>query len=66
MAVADVYDALTTPRVNKKAWPTEEAASWIIEQKGKHFDPIVVEAFESMRKQFEHIQHTLADPVPEA
>jgi len=66
MALADVYDALTTPRVYKKAWPTEEAANWIIEQKGKHFDPIVVEAFESMRKQFEHIQHTLADPDTEA
>jgi putative two-component system response regulator len=66
MALADVYDALTTPRVYKKAWPTEEAAQWIIDQKGKHFDPIVVEAFESMRNQFEHIQQTLADPVPEA
>jgi putative two-component system response regulator len=66
MALADVYDALTTPRVYKKAWTTEEAVQCIIEQKGKHFDPIVVEAFESMRNTFENIQHTLADPVPEA
>jgi putative two-component system response regulator len=66
MALADVYDALTTPRVYKKAWATKEAVQYIIEQKGKHFDPIVVEAFESMCGTFENIQHTLADPVPEA
>lgn len=65
MALADVYDALTTPRVYKKAWTAEAAAQWIIEQKGLHFDPIVIEAFEANRGAFEHIQRTLADPVEE-
>ncbi|MBP3754277.1 MAG: HD domain-containing protein [Lachnospiraceae bacterium] len=45
MAVADVFDALTSPRVYKPAFPLEKALSIIDEGKGSQFDPKVVEAF---------------------
>jgi len=43
--VADVYDALTTRRVYKPSFPHEKARKIIIEEKGGHFDPDIVEAF---------------------
>jgi putative two-component system response regulator len=45
MAVADVYDALVSKRVYKSAFPHNTAVSIIIEGRGKHFDPDVVDAF---------------------
>jgi putative two-component system response regulator len=45
VAVADVFDALTTQRPYKKAWPLNEAVAYIREQRGKHFDPQLVELF---------------------
>lgn len=45
VAVADVFDALTTQRPYKKAWPLNEAIAYIREQRGKHFDPHLVEVF---------------------
>jgi PAS domain S-box-containing protein len=46
--LADVYDALTTPRVYKQAWPTYDAAQVIRESTDKMFDPDVVKAFDSL------------------
>lgn len=45
VALADVYDALTTRRIYKDAISHEEASSIIVAAKGKHFDPDVVDAF---------------------
>ncbi len=45
VAVADVYDALTTKRVYKDAFSHESARNLIIQERGKHFDPAVVDAF---------------------
>jgi len=45
MALADVYDALTSKRVYKAAYDHELARSIIIAERGKQFDPDVVEAF---------------------
>ena len=45
MAVADVFDALVAERVYKKPFPFEKAMAIITEGAGKHFDPVVVEAF---------------------
>ncbi len=44
-AIADVFDALTTKRPYKEAWPLEEALTFLKEQSGKHFDPHLVELF---------------------
>ncbi len=45
VALVDVFDALTHNRVYKPAWSVEEAKSYIINESGKHFDPLIVEAF---------------------
>lgn len=45
MAIVDVYDALISERVYKRAWSHEEALLLIKEEKGKHFDPDIVDAF---------------------
>ena len=52
MALADVYDALSFRRVYKSAMPSHEVAAIIIEGKGKHFDPDVVDAFLEIQHQF--------------
>ena len=45
VAVVDVFDALTHNRPYKKAWPVPEALAEIERQKGRHFDPEVVDHF---------------------
>ncbi len=45
VALADFFDALTHERPYKKAWSVEETIDEILRQKGKHFDPRVVDAF---------------------
>ncbi len=44
VAVADVFDALTSERPYKRAWPLEEAVRYLEEGRGGHFDPLCVEA----------------------
>jgi putative two-component system response regulator len=55
VALADVYDALVSKRVYKSAMPHDTARSIIISERGKHFDPIVVDAFERCENQFVEI-----------
>ena len=45
VAIADVFDALTSERPYKKAWPTEKAINLIKDESGEHFDPELVNAF---------------------
>ena len=45
VAIADVFDALMTPRPYKDAWPFEKACSVMQEESGKHFDPDLLELF---------------------
>ena len=45
MALADVYDALTTKRVYKEAFTHEKARSIILAEENRHFDPDIVKAF---------------------
>lgn len=49
MAVADVFDALTSKRCYKAAMSLEEAYRIIEDSSGSHFDPVVVEAFLALR-----------------
>tara|TARA_R100001132_G_scaffold20002_1_gene17688 strand:- start:73 stop:582 length:510 start_codon:yes stop_codon:yes gene_type:complete len=44
-AIADVFDALSTDRVYKSAWPMDEVIDYIRHQAGKQFDPHLVEVF---------------------
>ncbi len=45
VAIADVYDALTSERPYKKAWSVEDAVKLIEENSGSHFDPSLVKLF---------------------
>ena len=45
VAVADVFDALTSERPYKKAWTVETAIERVQQDAGKHFDPKLVELF---------------------
>jgi putative two-component system response regulator len=55
MAVADVYDALISRRVYKDGMPHEKAVQLIVEGKGKHFDPDMVDAFIGLQEEFRAI-----------
>jgi len=52
MAIADVYDALVSVRPYKKAYTHAEAVQIITEEKGKHFDPVLVETFLKIADKF--------------
>jgi two-component system response regulator RpfG len=57
VAVADVYDALTSERPYKKAWPADRAIGLLKEQRGRHFDPRVVDAFLGVHDQVLEVQN---------
>jgi len=61
MAVADVYDALISRRVYKEGMPHEKAVDIILEGRGSHFDPDVVDAFMALKEIFHSIALTYAD-----
>ena len=61
MALADVYDALTSRRIYKLANSLEDAAQAITERNGSQFDPDVVEAFLQLREQFEAVASRFKD-----
>ncbi|KJZ00707.1 MULTISPECIES: response regulator [Pseudoalteromonas] len=44
-AIADVFDALTSKRPYKEPWPIDKAVQLLQEEKGKHFDPELVDIF---------------------
>jgi response regulator RpfG family c-di-GMP phosphodiesterase len=61
MALADVYDALTTERIYKKAWTHEAASEEIYRLSGKKFDPDLVFAFGQVEARFREIAIELDD-----
>jgi len=62
VAVADVYDALTSVRPYKTAWAAEKAFQHLAAQASQHFDPRLVEAFLAMKKEVVQIQNEWLDP----
>jgi putative two-component system response regulator len=63
VAVADVFDALTSIRPYKKAWPVEEASRFIQEKAGTHFDPEVVALFTACLPDILNIRNRYAEPA---
>ncbi|MEO6172938.1 MAG: two-component system response regulator [Arenimonas sp.] len=61
MALADVYDALISRRVYKGPMPHDVALAIILEGKGLHFDPDIVDAFLAIQEDFRHIAATYGD-----
>lgn len=61
MALADVYDALTSKRVYKDAFAHEIAKSMIVKDSGSHFDPDIVAAFIRTEEEFIAIRSRYAE-----
>jgi len=61
VALSDVYDALTSQRIYKDGWPEEKVVQYMQEQKGKHFDPEMVDVFFSIYDIIRAIQSKYAD-----
>ena len=61
MAVADVFDALVAERIYKKPFTYEKAMEIITEGAGKHFDPVVVQAFTKISKKLYEDRTKLED-----
>ncbi len=64
-ALADVYDALVTKRPYKEPFAHDRARSIIMDGKGTHFDPDVVEAFLLCERQFHEIHERFGDDLPQ-
>jgi putative two-component system response regulator len=63
VALADVYDALTTKRVYKESFSHHVARSIILEEAGTHFDPEIVDAFLRAEEDFIGIRKRLSEGV---
>ena len=61
VAVADAFDALTSKRTYKDAWPAENARNEILAESGKHFSPTVVNAFNARFDDILFIHDTYRD-----
>jgi putative two-component system response regulator len=61
LALADVYDALTSARPYKQPWTHEQALERIRADRGSHFDPRVADAFLARAERVDRIRSRLAD-----
>lgn len=64
-AIADVFDALVSPRSYKAAWPHEKALALLREEAGSHFDPQLVECLEEIMDVVAKIYERFPDAEPE-
>lgn len=60
-ALADVFDALTSVRPYKRAWSLDETMAYVRRERGRHFDPLLVDKLEEVLPQFERIRLEYAD-----
>jgi response regulator RpfG family c-di-GMP phosphodiesterase len=60
-ALADVFDALGSSRCYKKAWDDEQIFKMFQEEKGKHFDPQLIDIFFENLDEFLKIRETFKD-----
>lgn len=63
-ALADVFDALVSPRCYKKPWNREDALNLLREEAGKHFDPELVQCFEEIMETVALIYKRFPDAAP--
>ncbi len=62
-AIADVYDALSSPRPYRAAMSRDEVKQLMVHESEGHFDPNVISAFENCLDEMRDIQHQLVDPA---
>ena len=65
VAIADVFDALTSSRPYKKAWAFEDAVNLILSESGQHFEPKLVKVFTESLTEFKYIMKTYSDETLE-
>ncbi len=65
VALADVFDALTSARPYKAAWELDKALAFIVEGRGTHFDPACTDAFLAVQKAVVVVREQFRDPVEE-
>jgi putative two-component system response regulator len=63
VALADVFDALTSVRPYKEAWTLEDTMDYINNNRGKHFDPVMVDLLHERINDFMAIKDKFAEPV---
>ena len=63
VAIADVFDALTHARPYKEAWSIEDACQFLLDEKGKHFDPNFVDLFMENLDEIKSIKNKFLDEV---
>ena len=61
VAVADVFDALCSVRPYKPAWPIDEVVAYLVDQRGKHFDPQLVDLTLPLVPEFQRIRDRYRD-----
>ena len=66
MAVADVFDALVSKRSYKKPFSYEEAMKIITDGSGKHFDPLIVDAFVSAGEEVRRVEREFSEMTNES
>lgn len=63
VAIADVFDALTSERPYKQAWSTDQAIQYVTEHAGTQFDPAIVDAFNQVTAQIKEIRRKYCDEI---
>ncbi|WP_045412235.1 response regulator [Vibrio owensii] len=66
VAIADVFDALTSERPYKRAWSIPEACALLTKESGTHFDPKLVPVFISLIPEIKKIMARYSDVEPQA
>lgn len=65
VAIADVFDALSHSRVYKEAWPVHRVVNVMVEERGSHFDPELLDLFLDNIDEFIRISESLPDDMNE-
>lgn len=61
VAIADVFDALSSPRPYKAAWPLPDVLAFLEQQRGRHFEPAIVDALLAQLEPIQAIQQLWAE-----
>lgn len=64
VSIADVFDALGSQRVYKKGWATEDILNYFYQERGKHFDPDLVDILFDNLDEFIEIKEKYSDKNP--
>jgi response regulator RpfG family c-di-GMP phosphodiesterase len=62
VAVADVFDALLSPRCYKEAWPVDRVVDYMATERGRHFDPALIDILVQRLDEFLAVRAAYPDP----